>query len=74
MKDRIIDGLTEEHIKGAVFQFEFLGHLVSMSQVFSPASIAIFKGSFEKHGFSSVQAALNFILQAENKPQTKQRD
>ena len=51
MKDRIIDGLTEEHIKSAVAQFEFLGHLVSMSQVFTPGSIAIFKGSFEKHGF-----------------------
>jgi len=62
MKDRIIDGMNEELLKGAVAQINFKGHLISISQVFKPTSIAVFKGDFEKHGFVSVESAIEFIL------------
>ena len=65
MKDRIIHGIEENEIKGAVAQFNFRGFLISISQVFKPVSVAIFKGDFEKLDFNSVESALDFILQSD---------
>lgn len=47
IKDRIIDGMSEQNLKGAVAQFNYHGWLVSFSQVFDRSTVAIFKGDIE---------------------------
>lgn len=61
IKDRIIDGMSEQVLKGAVMQFDYRGWLVSFSQVFTPASIAIFKGDVEIYSLSNVENAIDQI-------------
>ena len=61
MKDKIIDGMNEQELKGAVCQFMYHGWLVSFSQVFPRATVAIFKGESEIYDLPSVGFAIEQI-------------
>ncbi len=66
--DRIIDGMSEQKLKGAVMQFNYHGWLVSFSQVFPRSSVAIFKGDIEIFDLPCVGFAIEQIdkLNSEN--------
>ena len=51
MKDVIINGLNEKKLKGAICQFNYHGWLVSFSQLFPKATVAIFKDDVEIFDF-----------------------
>ena len=61
MKDRIIDGMTEQKAEGAVAQFNYKGWLVSFSQVFKVPTVAIFKGDMEVYNIPSIETAIDRI-------------
>jgi len=53
--------MSEQKIKGAVAQFNYHGWIVSFSQVFTPSSVAIFKGDIEIFDLPSVGFAIEQI-------------
>ena len=59
--DIIIDGMGGKEIKGAVCQCMYHGWLVSLSQVFPRASVAIFKGDKELYNLPNVEFAIEKI-------------
>tara|TARA_R110000851_G_scaffold318102_1_gene481796 strand:- start:175 stop:417 length:243 start_codon:yes stop_codon:yes gene_type:complete len=61
MKDRIIDGMTEQKIEDAVVEFNYKGWLVSFSQVFKVPTVAIFKGDMEIYNITSIETAIDRI-------------
>ena len=66
MKDKIIDGMSESISKGAVCQFMYHGWLVSFSQVFPRASVAIFKGETEIFDLPNIGFAIEQIDKLNN--------
>lgn len=61
ISDRIINGMSEGRIPGAVAQFNYHGWLISFSQVFKNSSVAIFKGDVEVFDLPSVGFAIEKI-------------
>ncbi|MCP4987544.1 MAG: hypothetical protein GY928_16255 [Colwellia sp.] len=60
-RDKIINAMNEQEVRGAVCQFMYHGWLVSFSQVFANPTVAIFKGDVEMFDLPSIGFAIEQI-------------